>query len=189
MDMRTLIKQLKKIGVVFANGLSNEEIEAIETRYEICFPKSLIEFYKEALPINDSSQGAMNFYNWRDTSAENIARIKKMLDWPWEGVFFDIDHGFWVDGWEEPKTLEEKKRVFMEIMKIEPKPIPIYGHRFILYQRGVDDPPVLSMYQTDIIIYGYTLIEYMEYEFEIRKEHEWRSLNNLGKWKDIMDTK
>jgi hypothetical protein len=43
--------------------------------------------------------------------------------------------------------------------------IPVYAHRYLPAGRGTWRHPVLSIYQTDIIIYGTDLAEYINHEF------------------------
>ena len=43
--------------------------------------------------------------------------------------------------------------------------IPVYSHRYLPAGRGSYGHPVLSMYQTDIIVYGTDLANYIDHEF------------------------
>jgi hypothetical protein len=43
--------------------------------------------------------------------------------------------------------------------------IPVYAHRYMPAGRGSYGHPVLSIYQTDIIIYGTSLADYIDHEF------------------------
>jgi hypothetical protein len=43
--------------------------------------------------------------------------------------------------------------------------IPVYAHRYLPAGRGTHGHPVLSIYQTDIILYGTDLAEYIDREF------------------------
>ena len=43
--------------------------------------------------------------------------------------------------------------------------IPVYAHRYLPAGRGTYGHPVLSIYQTDIIIYGTDLADYIDREF------------------------
>jgi hypothetical protein len=46
--------------------------------------------------------------------------------------------------------------------------IPVYSHRYLPAGRGTYGHPVLSIYQTDIIVYGTDLPEYITSEFTER---------------------
>lgn len=182
--MKEKIEKMKLKGIIFEDGLTEEEIKKIEERYSIKFPKSLIDFYSIGLPTGEG------FVNWRDDSENNIIDIKKRLDRPFDGLIWGIEkNDFWVEGWEKPNTLEAKKQKLLEKMKNEPKPIPIYIHRYILSAEGVDDPAVLSMHDDDIIVYGDNLLEYLDNEFiGENHKHECHYSDTMGKWVDIMES-
>lgn len=55
----------------------------------------------------------------------------------------------------------------IEKMQRAPKLIPLYGHRYIPIVTGVDNPPIFSVYQTDVIYYGIDLENYFRNEFLI----------------------
>ena len=44
--------------------------------------------------------------------------------------------------------------------------IPVSSHRYLPAGRGAYGHPVLSIYQTDIIVYGTDLANYIDCEFE-----------------------
>ena len=181
--MKEKIEQMKLKGYKFEAGLTDDEIRTIERRYNINFPKSLIEFYTIALPVSKW------FVNWRNTTEENIKDIKWRLAEPFNGIFWAMEKDeFWVDGWERPNSFEEMKKKFIEEMKDEPTPIPFYSHRYVLSQEGIDDPAVLSMYDSDIIVYGNNLEEYLDNEFINPQKHECKYLDSMGKWVDIMES-
>ena len=46
-----------------------------------------------------------------------------------------------------------------------PKMIPVYAHRYLPAGHGSYGHPVLSIYQTDIMIYGTDLADFMDREF------------------------
>jgi hypothetical protein len=43
--------------------------------------------------------------------------------------------------------------------------IPVYAHRYLPAGRGTYGHPVLSIWQTDIIVYGTDLADYIDHEF------------------------
>ena len=175
-------------GIRLENGITNEEIATIEKRYNIVFPKSLIIFYRECLPVQEDY---FEFVDWRNTSEDNVESIKERLRRPYEEMCWEMEHGFWVYGWDRPDTLEDRKKTFMEKMRNEPRPIPVYSHRYILYKEGIDDPAVLSMAGSDIIVYGNNLKECLENDFcrnETGRIHDCCYLKHMGKWIDVMES-
>jgi hypothetical protein len=49
-----------------------------------------------------------------------------------------------------------------------PKMIPVWGHRYLPAGRGTCGYPVLSIWQTDILMFGTDLAEYIAIEFQRR---------------------
>ncbi|EMN46219.1 hypothetical protein [Leptospira weilii] len=149
---------LKQAGVIFESGLTQNEILQIENKYNFKFPPDLIEYLSYELPISN------DFVNWRD----NSKMIQEKIDWPFEGMCFDIkNNSFWIDEWGE-KPSEDSKLI--QIAKyyydLAPKMIPICSHRYIPDQPNETGNPIFSIYQTDIIYYGNTLLNYLMNEFE-----------------------
>jgi len=166
LDVNYLKEILIKKGITIEEGLSDEEFEKIENFYSIKFPISLRTLFKSFLPIGSG------FYNWRDFSEENVTYIKNKLNWPLEGMLFDVVHnGFWKKCFG-PKTndINENQDIVINYIKnssneIVPKLIPICGHRYVPCYPDVMNMPVISVYQTDIIYYGFDLEDYFENEF------------------------
>src|SRR4051812_28801818 len=104
-----LIDQLKNKGVEFEPGLTNSEVEQAEEKFGLCFPPDLKLFLQTALPVSDRSYG---FSNWRlgITVESEYHKIKAQLDWPLEGMLFDVEQGaFWPDNWgPQPADAESK---------------------------------------------------------------------------------
>ncbi len=149
---------LESAGVKFASGLKITEIETVQDKYGFIFPPDLREFLEDALPI---SKGWVDWRNGDETS------IKKRLDWPYDGMCFDIQHDdFWFDDWgERPSSLQECFNIAKQALNSAPKLIPIFWHRYIPDRPCLPGNPVFSVYQTDIIYYGSNLQNYFENEF------------------------
>jgi hypothetical protein len=86
---------------------------------------------------------------------------------PW--VLFDVDrefNGYWHATWgERPESRTEAVKAAEALLARVPRMIPVYGHRYLPAGRGTYGHPVLSMWQTDIIYYGYDLADYIASEF------------------------
>ncbi|GKX63574.1 hypothetical protein SOASR032_21430 [Pragia fontium] len=158
-----LVKLLAAKGVHFAKGLSDEEVIAIQCDFKILFPADLRLFLQTALPISNK------FVNWREglNSKSKEDEIQKRLNWPLEGMLFDIDaNGFWLDEWgERPESFAQQKVIVEQHYQHWPKLIPVYSHRYIPSTPYEEGNPILSVYQTDIIYYGYDLADYFSREF------------------------
>ncbi|MDQ0087634.1 hypothetical protein J2T12_001040 [Paenibacillus anaericanus] len=184
MNPNTVIERLRAHRVRIEEPLTPEEISKIENKYKILFPPDLREFYLCGLP-----QGH-NFINWRDTSKVNIDSIKKRLEWPLEGIIFDVEHNsFWYSHWgERPSDLGEAIRICIDKYRDVPVLIPIYSHRYIPSRPCETNNPIFSVYQTDIIYYGENLEEYFKVEFN-DKEHkdiDFDSIKHIDFWTDLV---
>ncbi|NRY62467.1 hypothetical protein [Clostridium beijerinckii] len=183
MDYSEIMSHLKAKGIIFENGLGAQEINDIENFYEIRFPPDLKEFLSIALPISD------NFVNWRDTSKNNVSKIKDRLNWPLEGMIFDIENNiFWYDSWgKKPNNLADAIDICKKEMRKVPKLIPIYSHRYIPSEPNEIDNPIFSVYQTDIIYYGENLLSYLQVEFDMKKYNDinFDSIKKIRFWEDL----
>jgi len=180
--VKYLIEKLSAAGVEFALGLSEEELAAAEERFGVVFPRAWREFYRAGLPVSG------RFPDWRDDSAENAAKIRRLLEYPLHGVLFDVEkNGFWLPSWGEmPEEMDRRLAICRERMACAPRLIPVYGHRYVP-MAGMDDPPVLSVMQTDIIFYGDSLRNYLENDF-LTKDYavEEQAIGAIPVWDEIM---
>lgn len=184
MDFKKTIDALKKKGVAFENGLDLQEIDEIESLYDIKFPPDLKEFLSIALPISN------HFVNWRDRSENNVRSIKDRLIRPLEGMIFDIVYNeFWYSRWGiKPNDLKEAIAVCKNEMTYVPKLIPIYSHRYIPSEPYEAGNPIFSIYQTDIIYYGENLCSYLQVEFELKKyaDIHFDFIKHVRFWSDLI---
>jgi hypothetical protein len=105
-----------------------------------------------------------NFPNWR---ALDDPELETRLDWPFDGIRFDIEHNsFWLPQWgQRPAELSSAIELARAAVAAAPRLIPVYSHRFLPAEPLESGNPVLSVYQTDIIYYGRDLRSYFAHEF------------------------
>ncbi len=141
---------LKKAGVVFTEGLSDAELNAIEARGRFVFPPDLRAFLRAALPLSHG------FVDWR---AMSDAQLAEYLDAPFEGIAFDIEVNiFWLPEWgQRSDVLEDALAIARAAFDAAPRLIPILGHRYIPDRPREAGNPVFSVVQTDIVVYGASL--------------------------------
>jgi hypothetical protein len=158
--LANLINELSQKGINFAPGLTDEEIAQVETTYNFRFPPDLKAFLQHTLPI---SKG---FPNWREDSEQEL---RGRLDWPLDGILFDIEHNsFWMEDWgEKPSKLKDAFEIARKEVAKVPRLIPIFVHRFLPTEPFLAGNPVFSVYQTDIIYYGNDLASYFAAEFSV----------------------
>ena len=65
--------------------------------------------------------------------------------------------------------------------------IPVFGHRYLPAGRGTCGHPVLSIYQSDIIVYGTDLADYITCEFSRRViSADWAAPPMVPFWSDFL---
>ena len=159
-----LIEELQKADVQFVPGLSDDEVIGVETRFDFRFPPDLRALLQRAMPISGSRK--RGFPDWRDGLVQNILG---RLNWPAEGISIDIEHNdFWKGSWgTKPDDLQKAFHIARAAIADAPRLIPIFGHRYIPSEPHEEGNPVFSVWQTDIIYYGYDLASYFAHEFRI----------------------
>ena len=159
-DWFGIVDDLKEKGIKFQPGLTDAEIEQAERQFHFSFPPDLKAFLKTALPCGG------RFPDWR---SGDPAVLKAQMDWPLEGMCFDIEHNaFWMNDWgPRPASPEDAFAIARQKVEAAPILIPICGHRYIPDRPHLAFNPVYSVYQTDIIFYGNDLVDYLAHEFKI----------------------
>jgi hypothetical protein len=158
-----IIQILTAKNIHFERGLSEDEVLEVEAKFDLKFPPDLKLFLQTGLPTSNS------FVNWRLglRSAGKADKINELLNWPLEGMLFDLkSNNFWIDNWgPKPGSYEDKVAIARKHYETYPRLIPIYSHRYIPGQPLESGNPVFSVYQMDIIYYGYDLATYFASEF------------------------
>ena len=168
--IRSSLELLKSRNVVFEDGLSDSEIEHCERRFDIRFPPDLSAFLQAMLPVGIQSEwGGDAFPNWR---SPDEARLRERLNWPFDGIAFDIENSeFWLAEWgPKPDSIQEAVRIARRHVEAAPKLIPVCSHRYLPSEPLLAGNPVFSVYQTDIIYYGCDLWDYFWNEFAPQDE-------------------
>jgi hypothetical protein len=80
-------------------------------------------------------------------------------------------NALWHRTWgDRPADLAHALVIARQHLALAPKMIPVYGHRYLPSGRAIAGHPVLSIYQTDIIVYGTDLDDYINHEFDTREQ-------------------
>ena len=171
-------------GAKWLPGLTDVEIDALEVKWSLRFPPDMRLFLKilnaidrpdyyeeEEWDANGNGTGVFTtievkqFHNWRDDDEE----IARRLRWPLETILGDVigANRVWLKVWGPRTALDaECAPIVEEWIKRAPRLIPIYGHRFLVGEPCVAGNPVLSVYGTDTIVYGWDLRKYLLEELE-----------------------
>lgn len=179
-----LIPLLKQRGIVIVNGLSDAEVAEIEAKFGILFPPDLKELLQAGLP------SMAGFADWRYglNSKEGEVAIRQRLDWPLEGMLFDIENNrYWLQDWgPRPEDRAARTQIVTSAFGRFPPLIPIYSHRYLPSRPCLAGNPVFSVYQTDIICYGYDLADYLSREFRFELPRGFEKLDGprreIGHW-------
>jgi hypothetical protein len=156
-------------------GLSDAELAAVEDEFGFTFADDHRAFLAAGLPFG------RGWPDWRDG---NRAQLRERLAWPVEGVLFDVaENDFWYDGWgPRPSTMDAALGAARAGLLTAPRMIPVYSHRYLPAGRGASGHPVLSIMQTDIIVYGADLEDYLHREFGIGAASDRRGHSTVSFW-------
>lgn len=184
MDFADCKARLSEAGVLFDVGLTSKEFSTIENNYSFTFPPDLREFLAFALPVSEG---------WIDWRNGDRTQILERLDWPLEGMCFDIENNaFWMEVWgPKPTILSDALNVARSAVEKAPRLIPICGHRYLPDRPSERGNPVFSVHQTDIIYYGSNLSDYLANEFLLYFNKFNRTVDGpirrIDFWSDIVD--
>src|SRR4051812_42284773 len=140
-------------------GYSQDELDAIQARWSLRFPPDLLTLLRERRPLLDQREA----FDWLKADA---ATIRKMLDWPFESFWFDLEQNgnWWAEWGERPKHLPDQRARLKEIFAGAPRLIPLDGHRYLPEEPCETGNPVLSVYQMDVVCYGIDLADWIARE-------------------------
>jgi len=158
---REAIAILQGAGVTLSPGLTHDEFARIKRRQGFEFAEVHRIFLSMNLPLGK---------RWPDWRSEDTEATQSRLDWPIEGIVFDVlTNAFWLAAWgERPLDKGVAEQVARAHLALTPKMVPIYGHRYLPAGPRPLDRPVFSIYQTDVIYYGADLVDYVANEFARR---------------------
>jgi hypothetical protein len=139
-------------------GLTTAELERAQEEAAAAFPPDLLEVLAECLPVG------RGFPDWRNNAAKEMSEWRARL---LEGFVFDVEqNGSWPGAWDaKPEDPREARARVAEIVDDAPRLIPIYAHRGIPNEPLEAGNPVFSVHQTDVVVYGHDLEQYLRHEF------------------------
>jgi hypothetical protein len=104
-----------------------------------------------------------SFYDWIHGADSIRSAQERVVD----GLTFDVEESnLWPESWgAKPNTAGEREQRVRELVAAAPTLIPVFEHRFLLAEPCEAGNPVLSIMQSDIIVYGADLHDYLVIEF------------------------
>ena len=173
------IQRLRDGGVRLEPGLSDEEVSRVEDRFGFSFGPEHRELLQSAVPVGES------WPDWRNDSDEDL---RGRLDWPVEGLLFDVrNNGFWPASWGDAPDGEEDREPQARAHPVRvPRLTPIFAHRYLTADEQFTPSPVFSVHQTDVIFYGDDLLDYVAHEFHVPPPHP-SARTYVPFWSDLAD--
>jgi hypothetical protein len=153
-------------------GLTEAEIIRVERDHGFEFADDHRAFLQAALPLSEpaerdaAGQDRAGRDPWPDWRGGDPAELRERLSWPADGTLFDVEHNaFWYPAWgPRPAGLDRALAAARRHLAHVPAMVPVYSHRYLPAGRGSYGHPVLSIHQTDIIVYGADLADYVTRE-------------------------
>jgi hypothetical protein len=147
-----------------ADPLRPAELARVEETFGFTFNPDHRVLLSAGLPVGE------RWPDWRDGDPR---ALRKRLAAPIAGVLFDVEENdFWWPQWG-PRPTHKAAAVATARRELErvPRLVPVYGHR---YAPALPEPdlPVLSVVQTDVIVYGRNLADYLRREFGLPSDAE-----------------
>ncbi|GLH80172.1 hypothetical protein SSBR45G_50810 [Bradyrhizobium sp. SSBR45G] len=159
----------------WTRGYTQTELDDAQSRFGLRFPPDLVALLRDRRPVAG--------HDWNDSSA-----IRRMLDWPLEGLF-DVEHNalWWPEWGEKPDRPEAREEVLRAVLARAPKLIPLISHRYLPEQPHEAGNPVFSVYQADVIHYGVNLDDYFDREFLGWNGRPWPDrIRYIPFWSDLV---
>ena len=163
-----------------SQGLSDSELASAQTEAGVVFPPDLCELLSATLPSGPK------FPDWRNRPRDAMDEWRADLV---DGIHFDVlNNNFWPSSWPaRPDSPAESREVVEQRLAEAPALIPIYGHRAIPNEPFEAGNPVFSVWQTDIIIYGNDLGDYLRNEFHGGRGCDELPERTIRSWTAMLD--
>lgn len=161
--MALLLEGLRAAGHEIGPGLSAGERERIESALGLTIPPDFAELLELGVP----SSG--RFPDWHG----GPGAIGPLVARPVEGLLFDVEHGLWLEAWgARPASEHDAVEHAREALACVPPLVPVWAHRYLPTEPSEAGNPVLSVMQSDIVVYGADLADYLAREFGLVRHSE-----------------
>ncbi|MEI2810980.1 MAG: hypothetical protein V9F00_12545 [Nocardioides sp.] len=173
------IQRLRAGGVRMEEGLCDGEVSRVQDRLGFTFGPEHRDFLQSVVPVGRS---------WPDWRNDRDDDLRGRLDWPIEGIIFDVhSNGFWPASWgDRPDDKDARERQARENLASVPILIPVFSHRYLTSDPRFEPSPVFSVYQADVIYYGDNLLDYFAHEFGVPPPHP-SDRTRVPFWSDLAE--
>ena len=152
-------------GTRWTGGLDETTLETVEKRLGVPFGAQQRLFLSMLHATAPAMHGARfidaeravpvtrpGFYHWLDDAAAIDEARARVVD----GLCFDVEHNrLWPADWgARPDDAAERRATVARLVADAPPLLPLTGHRFAVGGLHGESGVVLSVHQSDIIVYG-----------------------------------
>jgi len=155
---------LEQIGGSPDNGVSNAQLREVEGAVGANLPFEIGLLLVMGVPDGD------DWWRW-DDPAQSFSQWQSSLR---DGLLFDVEHNeFWLQSWgPQPTEGSDRLSLAAEAFAQAPPLFPLFGHRAVPLaiardETSSDSNPILSVVQTDVIVYGTDLAQWLHREFDV----------------------
>ncbi len=159
-DYRLFLRQLHTLDRPMLTAGYLSEDEHVEEEPGI-LASAYVDEFEQYMVLEEFSGGG--FHNWLTDPPDTAIQPAAL----WEGLQFDIEYNnLWLADWgSKPTSIENCKERVRELAEAAPKLLRVIGHRYLLAEPAIPGNPVFSIVQSDIIVYGPNLHDFLFFEF------------------------
>ena len=118
--------------------------------------KKAICFDEEHMKMTENSYST--YLNWQENQEEIEERYEGIID----GMLFDVKNGRWWPGWgDKPTTSNAQEARVRALVADAPRIVPLVANCYLLIEPCQWGNPVLSIQQSDIIVYAPDLYAFL----------------------------
>lgn len=180
---------LPQMGGNVDNGLTNAQLATFESVIGEQLPFELGLLLVMGVPDGD------RWWRWGDDPHSEWAR---WIDQLHGGVRFDVEHNnLWLASWgAQPAAVTDRLATVQALLDSAPPLVPVRGHRCMPVLTppagGIQQPlwatPVYSIVQTDIVVYGDDLADWLHKQFDVPLPlWEKSPVATVPFWSDLLD--
>ncbi len=158
-----VLEAVRAAGHEVGPGLSANERHRIESALGLTVPPDFAELLELGVPSGG------RFPDWHG----GPDAIRPLVARPVEGLLFDVGHGLWLEAWgARPASEHDALSSAKEALAAAPPLVPVWAHRYLPTEPSKRGNPVLSVMQSDIVVYGADLADYFAREFGLARRSE-----------------